>query len=179
MRNKSLSKIILISSVILVVIIFSQWRFILDFMGRIDLSITTDSQCIELKYSRFVSGVGKVIFWEKDSNNLLWAVSFAKSEHSDELRYGILPEPAISPGFGYKIPARQQYPTEGENADPLPMNKDVYVYIEFVVDSFVGPSLDSVMYIISGSADDEYFSVKKILPRSRLIPNEVEKLWEY
>ena len=138
-----------------------------------NISIEENGSTIIFDYRESnVVSILKMVIWEKDKGDILWALSglYAPAK----IEYGKIPQPKRTK-LGYvQTPARQLFPVDTTSPKPLSGIKEFYILFEVDEDTILGPNLDILLF--QATLEDDNYFIHRVTPPQKF-PDAVESLW--
>jgi len=141
------------------------------------ISINDDGTIFLLNPSKKVQSVGIFAIWEKDTQNIAWAIS-GVYEHINEVVFGEPPKAyRIESGLTVDI-LKQLYPKDNERPVKLSQEKTYCLIVEITIDyMLIERSLDMVAYEISAQ-NGKFVMTERTGKNAFELPSSVHRLWE-
>ena len=119
-----------------------------------------------------VNGLLHMQIWGKESRAILWDVNL-NYYAGDKLKYGEVPSEFLTFN-GVENYARQRYPLNNKAPEAIPLDKEIYIRLEYQYDEFISPCVASLCYVVKIKPK---LSVEKIdgIPAERYLEPEKEK----
>lgn len=145
--------------------------------NELGISINDDGTVFSLKRSEKVRSVGMFAIWEKDTQNIVWAISGVYG-HINEVGFGEPPKAyRTEAGFIDDI-LRQLYPKDNEGPCKLSQEKTYCLIVEITINyMLIERSLDMVAYEISAQ-NGKFVMTERTGKNAFKLPNSVHRLWE-
>lgn len=92
-----------------------------------------------------VNGLYGMRVWEKDSRTLLWGIEVHYFK-GDKIKYGEVPSEFLGPG-GVPNSTRQVYPLDNQIPKAIPLDKEIYVSIDYQYDHLISACIGRDFYV--------------------------------
>ena len=141
------------------------------------ISINDEGTVFSLERSEKVRSVGMFAIWEKDTQNLVWAISGVYG-HINEVDFGKPPKAyRIESGLTVDL-ARQLYPTDDVGPVKFSPEKTYCLIAEITIDyMLIERSVDMVAYEISAN-NGKFEMMERTGKNAFQLPPSVHQLWD-
>jgi len=145
--------------------------------NELEISINDDATIFSLKRSKKVRSVGMFAIWEKDTQNIVWAISGVYG-HVNEVVFGVPPKAyRMESGLTVDI-LKQIYPKNDAQPIRLSPGKTYYLIAEITIDYMaIERSLDMVAYEIRAN-NGKFMMIERTGKDALKLPSSVHRLWE-